>query len=84
MYALAKNLRGFRSTTLRVRVLAEHSGGQVSIITADLLDAGTRLTLDATQLSSLDESTTSSTIRYKTGLVTFEVSAREASYLESL
>lgn len=83
MYALAKNLVGFRSSTLRVKVLKQHSADQVSIITADLLDAGTRLTLDASQLEAIEDEAVSS-VRHRTGLVEFQVCGREASYLESL
>lgn len=55
-YALAHGLRGFGSnnTTLRVRV-ERAEGNYVWVRTADLRDAGTPLTLDASQVEYLDE-----------------------------
>lgn len=53
-YALAHRLVGFRSTTLRVRVL-ERRAGYAWVITADLLDAGTRLVLDEAQVEEGEE-----------------------------
>jgi hypothetical protein len=52
--ALASGLLGFRSSTLRVRVL-ELRNGCAWIVTADLLDVGTRLVIDERQLSALEE-----------------------------
>jgi hypothetical protein len=55
-YALASNLRGFLYapncpvTELRVRVL-EVRDGCAFVVTADLLDVGTRLCLDPSQLT---------------------------------
>lgn len=51
--ALASGLRGFRSSSLRVRVL-EVRDGCAWVVTADLLDAGTRLVLDPGQLVALE------------------------------
>ena len=48
-YFFATNLVGFRSDVLRVRVL-ERRSGYVWVITADLLDAGTRLVLSEAQV----------------------------------
>lgn len=53
-YALATGLRGFRSDTLRVRV-TEARDGLVWVVTADLLDAGTFLVLNASQVEALEE-----------------------------
>ena len=50
MYALATNLRGFASTQLRVKV-TELSDRYAWVVTADLLDAGTPLTLDRAQVA---------------------------------
>jgi len=49
MYALASGLVGFRSSSLRVRVL-EHRDGCVWVRTADLADAGTALVLDESKV----------------------------------
>lgn len=68
MYALASNLIGFRSSTLRVRVI-EQRDGYAWVRTADLQDAGTPLTLRAEQITPLDEG--ASALRYRDGLVTF-------------
>jgi len=49
MYAVASGLKGFRSSSLRIRV--ERDLGDVVIArTADLLDAGTPLALDKAQV----------------------------------
>lgn len=49
MYAVASGLKGFRSSSLRIRV--ERDLGDVVIArTADLLDAGTSLALDKAQI----------------------------------
>lgn len=49
MYANAYGLVGFRSSSLRVRVV-EQRDGYVWCVTASLLDAGTPLTLNASQI----------------------------------
>lgn len=54
-YYLANSLIGFRKNSLRVRVLANHIDGSVSVVTADLLDAGTTLLLNGWQLSDINE-----------------------------
>lgn len=48
-YAVAHNLKGFRSTTLRVKVVRAE-GSYRWVVTADMLDAGTSLVLDANQV----------------------------------
>lgn len=48
-YFFASNLIGFRASTLRVRV-TERRDGYVWCVTADLLDAGTRLVLKDEQV----------------------------------
>ncbi len=50
MYAIAHPVFGFRSSSLRVRVLRD-MGTCCEVITADLSDAGTRLVLDKSKLS---------------------------------
>lgn len=45
-YAIAHNLIGFRSTTLRVKIERIANESNINVRTADLLDAGTPLTLD--------------------------------------
>lgn len=52
-YALATALKGFKSSTLRVRVLEVRSGCAF-VVTADLSDVGTRLVLDPAQLTACD------------------------------
>jgi len=54
MYALASDLIGFRSPTLRVRV-ERSEPNYVWVTTADLLDAGTKLVLDPKQVRALPE-----------------------------
>ena len=66
MVALASGLVGFPSTTLRVRV-TRTEGAYVWATTADLLDAGTKLVLDASQVSP---ETASEAVRHSNGLVT--------------
>ena len=53
MYALASGLVGFPSSSLRVRVVRTDAR-YVWVVTADLLDAGTPLTLNAGQVAPLD------------------------------
>lgn len=67
MYAIATRLIGFRSSTLRVRI-TERRGDYVWVITADLLDAGTKLVLDASQIEVEGES---EVVRHRDGLVSF-------------
>lgn len=64
-FGTATNLVGFRSSTLRVEVL-ERRDGYVWVRTADLLDVGTPLTLDASQVTSEAEG---SVVVHKDGLV---------------
>lgn len=54
MYALASALVGFTSTALRVRV-TRLDAHYAWVVTADLADAGTALTLNRSQLSSIGE-----------------------------
>lgn len=65
-YALASDLKGFASSTLRVRV-TRREGDYVWIITADLRDAGTRLVLRASQV--VGEEPEQGLLRHQTGLV---------------
>ena len=67
MYAIASNLRGFRASSLRVRILRV-SGDYVWVRTADLLDVGTNLVLDASQV---EEESSSFNLRHNGGLVEF-------------
>ena len=66
-YATASKLVGFRSDTLRVKVLRSE-GNYRWVVTADLLDAGTQLVLDASQVKSEKSEIT---LRHKNGLVVF-------------
>jgi hypothetical protein len=66
MYALASALRGFASSTLRVRVVREDER-YAWVVTADLLDAGTPLTIDRAQLAV--ESDAIESVRHVAGLV---------------
>ena len=67
-YAVANGLRGFRSSSLRVLVTRVELPN-VWIRTADLLDAGTPLVLDASQVTP--EAAPDSGLQHKTGLVVF-------------
>lgn len=67
--ALASGLRGFPSSILRVRV--ERVEGRTAWVrTADLLDAGTPLVLDISQVESEPEDAAPS--RARGGLVAFD------------
>ena len=66
-YGIASGLIGFRSSALRVRLL-EQRDGCVWVVTADLLDAGTRLVLDEAQFTAESASVG---LRHKEGLVIF-------------
>lgn len=66
-YGFASGLIGFRSSTLRVRLL-DHRDGCVWVVTADLLDAGTRLVLDEGQFKA---EAPVEVLRHKEGLVSF-------------
>ena len=68
-YAIAKNLRGFRSSTLRVRVL-ERRAGHVWVRTADLLDAGTPLVLREENVEP-EPGADVAAVRHPAGLVAF-------------
>ena len=75
-YALAHNLIGFLSTTLRVKVTRiDEASGNVWVRTADLLDAGTPLVLDIKQVESEEEASWAAEMdahwRHTEGLVTF-------------
>lgn len=52
LYYFATGLIGFRCSTLRVREL-ERRDGHVWVVTADLLDAGTRLILADSQVQEV-------------------------------
>lgn len=66
-YAIARNLRGFKASSLRVKI-TRSEGAYVWVVTADLLDAGTPLVLDASQIEILVSETVTS---HKNGLVIF-------------
>ena len=67
MYAVASGLKGFRSSSLRIRV--ERDLGDVVIVrTADLLDAGTPLALDRSQVRP---ETAENITMHREGLVAF-------------
>ena len=67
-FAVARNLRGFRSTTLRVKV-TRSEGNYRWVVTADLLDAGTALVLDASQVEAEEPEMVQI---HKNGLVAFD------------
>lgn len=67
--ALASGLRGFPSSILRVRV-ERIEGSNVWVRTADLLDAGTPLVLDASQVEP--EPCTAPLSRARGSLVAFD------------
>jgi hypothetical protein len=58
MYFLASNLVGFKNSSLRVKFVSfcsdEGADRYVNVITADLLDAGTKLTLRLSNLKDLN------------------------------
>lgn len=64
-YAIASGLVGFRSSSLRVRV-ERTQGDYAWVRTADLLDAGTPLVLNASQL---EPQSSGEVVRHKSGLV---------------
>lgn len=64
---IASNLRGFVSSSLRV-IETRRDGDYVWVTTADLRDTGTKLVLDASQISDLPEEYGQ---RHREGLVTF-------------
>lgn len=67
MYAIASGLIGFRNSALRVRV-TDIRNGYAWVVTADLLDAGTKLVL----LESQVEPETPATVQFhRDGLVAF-------------
>lgn len=66
-YALANNLVGFASSTLRVRIEQVLSPRDILVRTADLLNAGTLLNLNASQLQAIDNE---HSVRHTTGLIT--------------
>jgi hypothetical protein len=53
-YAIANNLVGFKTQSLRVRVARVMSPSQVEVCTADLTNSGTWLVLHPNQLVALD------------------------------
>lgn len=67
-YGLASRLRGFRSTSLMVRIVGTPAPGLVQVVTADLLDVGTPLTLDAAQVAPEAAETV---VSHRSGLVVF-------------
>ncbi len=67
MYALATGLKGFESDTLRVKIV-RMDDNYAWVRTADLLDAGTVLVLDRSQI--MDEEPETALV-HKAGLVVF-------------
>lgn len=65
-YGIANNLRGFRASTLRVRI-ERRERNYVWVRTADLLDAGTPLVLDASQVEP--EAASTATVPHPAALV---------------
>lgn len=66
-YAIASGLVGFKSDTLRVKVIRSE-GDYRWVVTADLQDAGTKLVLDASQVKPEEPETV---LMHKNGLVCF-------------
>jgi hypothetical protein len=66
-YGIATKLRGFQSESLRVKVTREE-GKYTWVTTADLLDAGTHLVLDTSQVTPEEPETV---LIHKEGLVAF-------------
>jgi hypothetical protein len=66
MYAVAHGLKGFGTDSLRVRVTRiDVASNNVWVVTADLRDAGTPLTLDGSQI---EPETQGETLRHVSGL----------------
>lgn len=68
-YALASGLRGFSSSSLRVRIVKVLPDETVAVRTADLRDAGTLLCLDPAQLTP--EVEMSAGVQHRDGFVVF-------------
>lgn len=66
-YAVASGLKGFRSSTLRVKITRQE-GQYTWVVTADLLDAGTPLVLDTVQVTPEVSETV---LTHRSGLVAF-------------
>ena len=66
-HVFANNLRGFRSSSLRVRI-TRIEGHDVFVVTADLLDSGTALVLDDSQIGEEVECVS---LIHREGLVAF-------------
>lgn len=66
-YAIAHNVKGFKSTSIRVKV-TRVDGNYAFVVTADLLDAGTKLVLDINQI---EYEKPAEVQQYITGLVLF-------------
>ena len=66
-YAVASGLKGFRSSTLRVKITRQ-DGPYTWVVTADLLDAGTPLVLDTAQITPEVSETA---LIHRAGLVAF-------------
>lgn len=70
-YAIARSLIGFDSDPVDLRVRVTHApehGQIVTVVTADLLDAGTLLVLDP---SRVDAEAADEAVRHSSGLVFF-------------
>lgn len=68
-YAIATDLKGFPTSTLRVKITREIGHGYFNVITADIRDSGTHLVLTEDQLQPCAD--TAETWVHKDGLVTF-------------
>ncbi len=68
-YAIATDLKGFPTSTLRVKITRFIGYGHYNVITADLRDSGTQLVLTEDQLQPCDDTT--ETWIHKDGLVGF-------------
>lgn len=69
-HAIATNLVGFPSSTLRVRITrTDEPSGCVWVTTADLQDVGTELVLDASQVTQEPSEAVVAGLRHRSGLV---------------
>jgi len=66
-YGLVRNLRGFENSTVRVKVI-RRIGDSLIVRTADLLDSGTALIVDADQFTIEEPAMV---LRYREGLIAF-------------
>lgn len=66
--ALAHGLRGFASDSLRVLV-TEVRDGHAWVVTASLIDVGTKLTIREDQIEWIDDAHAGDAVAHRTGLV---------------